>query len=139
MERNRTTKPAPARRWRITADTGGTFTDIVGCAPDGRIWTLKILSSGALRVRAAARGRRLLLERPLPAGGSIWTAFRASCIGRGSEHDIQVVAPDGSWIELNTLVPDGTAIWELRSPWAAPVAGARLLLARAGCPDAPFE
>ncbi|MFG0257237.1 MAG: hydantoinase B/oxoprolinase family protein [Phycisphaerales bacterium JB043] len=38
--------------WRISVDTGGTFTDCVARAPDGARFSTKILSSGCLRVRA---------------------------------------------------------------------------------------
>ena len=35
--------------WRIAADTGGTFTDCHGLAPDGAEHRVKVLSSGCLR------------------------------------------------------------------------------------------
>ncbi len=37
--------------WRLAIDTGGTFTDCIAVAPDGRVMRIKTLSSGALRAR----------------------------------------------------------------------------------------
>jgi 5-oxoprolinase (ATP-hydrolysing) len=36
--------PADSDRWQFWIDRGGTFTDIVACAPDGRIFSSKLLS-----------------------------------------------------------------------------------------------
>ncbi len=35
------------REWRFSIDRGGTFTDVVGVAPDGRLHVRKVLSAGA--------------------------------------------------------------------------------------------
>ncbi|MCB9849891.1 MAG: hydantoinase B/oxoprolinase family protein [Phycisphaerales bacterium] len=35
-----------SRNWQFAIDVGGTFTDVVACAPDGRLHTHKLLSSG---------------------------------------------------------------------------------------------
>ncbi len=45
--------PAP---WRFAVDRGGTFTDIVAVAPDGRIVTAKLLSASPAYPDAAAEG-----------------------------------------------------------------------------------
>ena len=64
--------PAPAA-WDFWIDRGGTFTDIVGRAPDGRLHTRKLLSEnpGAYD-DAAVQGIRDLLALPpgsgIPAG-----------------------------------------------------------------------
>ena len=42
--------------WRFAVDRGGTFTDIVAVAPDGRIVTAKLLSSSPAYPDAAAEG-----------------------------------------------------------------------------------
>ena len=55
----------------IGIDTGGTFTDCLALDPRGRLHRAKVLSSSALRFRAAAlSGRRLHYRsrRPLPDG-----------------------------------------------------------------------
>jgi 5-oxoprolinase (ATP-hydrolysing) len=59
-------------RWEFWIDRGGTFTDIVGRRPDGRLVTRKLLSHDPARPRdAAVAGIRLLLglgaDEPVPA------------------------------------------------------------------------
>ncbi|WP_149179043.1 hydantoinase B/oxoprolinase family protein [Streptomyces sp. TRM49041] len=59
-------------RWEFWIDRGGTFTDIVGRRPDGRLITRKLLSHDPERYRdAAVAGIRLLLglgpDDPVPA------------------------------------------------------------------------
>ena len=49
-------------RWQFWIDRGGTFTDIVGRAPEGALRTLKLLSENPEQYRdAAVEGIRLLL------------------------------------------------------------------------------
>jgi 5-oxoprolinase (ATP-hydrolysing) len=54
------------RRWQFWIDRGGTFTDVVGRAPDGALHTLKLLSDNPEHYRdAAVEGiRRLLTLQP---------------------------------------------------------------------------
>ncbi|MFC8277304.1 hydantoinase B/oxoprolinase family protein [Streptomyces sp. NPDC057271] len=59
-------------RWEFWIDRGGTFTDVVGRRPDGRLVTRKILSHDPAHPRdAAVAGIRLLLglgpDEPVPA------------------------------------------------------------------------
>ena len=59
-------------RWEFWIDRGGTFTDVVGRRPDGRLVTRKLLSHDpARRQDAAVTGIRLLLglapDEPVPA------------------------------------------------------------------------
>ena len=58
--------------WRFWIDRGGTFTDIVARAPDGRLETRKLLSDNPERYAdAAVEGVRLILDAargPLPPG-----------------------------------------------------------------------
>ncbi|MFJ8077662.1 hydantoinase B/oxoprolinase family protein [Streptomyces sp. NPDC096176] len=59
-------------RWEFWIDRGGTFTDVVGRRPDGRLVTRKLLSHNPGRYRdAAVAGIRLLMgtaaDRPVPA------------------------------------------------------------------------
>ena len=56
--------------WQFWIDRGGTFTDIVARAPDGRILTHKLLSDNPELYRdAAVQGIRELLN--LPAGAAM--------------------------------------------------------------------
>lgn len=58
--------------WKFFIDRGGTFTDIVGEAPDGTLSTKKLLSENAAYDDAALEGIRRFLELPtnsaIPAG-----------------------------------------------------------------------
>jgi 5-oxoprolinase (ATP-hydrolysing) len=51
-----------ATGWKFWIDRGGTFTDVIGCAPDGRLHTCKLLSEnpGHYDDAAAAGIRRVL-------------------------------------------------------------------------------
>jgi 5-oxoprolinase (ATP-hydrolysing) len=69
-------------RWQFWIDRGGTFTDIVGYAPDGRVHTQKLLSENPSQYPdAAVEGIRRLLG--LAAGESI-TAQRVACVKMGT-------------------------------------------------------
>src|SRR5512139_1577717 len=53
---------SPDRRWQFWIDRGGTFTDVVGRRPDGRLVTHKLLSDNPGQYRdAAVAGMRELL------------------------------------------------------------------------------
>src|ERR1700730_17964799 len=69
-------------RWQFWIDRGGTFTDIVGCAPDGSLHTRKLLSENPSQYPdAAVEGIRRLLA--LAPGESI-TAQRVACVKMGT-------------------------------------------------------
>ena len=66
-------RPAPTAGWQFWIDRGGTFTDIVARAPDGRLSTHKLLSENPGRYRdAALAGIRGILglsaDAPIPPG-----------------------------------------------------------------------
>jgi 5-oxoprolinase (ATP-hydrolysing) len=69
-------------RWQFWIDRGGTFTDLVGRAPDGTLHTLKLLSENPEQYRdAAVEGiRRLLGLRP----GELITPERVECVKMGT-------------------------------------------------------
>jgi N-methylhydantoinase A len=54
--------PEPTRGYRLGADIGGTFTDLVLAAPDGRFWTKKVPSTTDDYGRGIVEGLRQLLE-----------------------------------------------------------------------------
>ena len=69
-------------RWQFWIDRGGTFTDIVGRAPDGELRTLKLLSENPEHYPdAAVEGIRRLLG--LAAGEAI-TPERVECVKMGT-------------------------------------------------------
>ena len=75
-------QPVPTTRWQFWIDRGGTFTDVVGRAPDGALHTLKLLSDNAeAYADAAVEGVRRLLQ--LPAGAPI-TPQQVECVKMGT-------------------------------------------------------
>ena len=69
-------------RWQFWIDRGGTFTDIVGRAPDASLQTLKLLSENPEQYRdAAVEGIRRLLG--LAAGAPI-TPAQVECVKMGT-------------------------------------------------------
>jgi 5-oxoprolinase (ATP-hydrolysing) len=68
--------------WQVWIDRGGTFTDLVGRAPDGQLHTLKLLSDNPEQYRdAAVEGiRRLLCLNPDEA----ITPERVACVKLGT-------------------------------------------------------
>ena len=55
--------------WSFSIDRGGTFTDIVARAPDGRLLTAKLLSDNPERYEdAAVEGIRALQEETMTVG-----------------------------------------------------------------------
>ncbi len=75
--------PSPqADRWQFWIDRGGTFTDLVGRAPDGGLHTLKLLSENPGQYEdAAVEGIRRLLQ--LRRGEAI-TPQRVECVKMGT-------------------------------------------------------
>jgi 5-oxoprolinase (ATP-hydrolysing) len=74
--------PEASTRWQFWIDRGGTFTDIVGRAPDGALHTLKLLSDNPeAYADAAVEGIRRLLQ--LPAGVPI-TPQQVECVKMGT-------------------------------------------------------
>ena len=69
-------------RWQFWIDRGGTFTDVVGRAPDGALHTLKLLSENPEQyVDAAVEGiRRLLGLQP----GEAITPEQVDCVKMGT-------------------------------------------------------
>ncbi|MBM9594393.1 hydantoinase B/oxoprolinase family protein [Roseitranquillus sediminis] len=62
----------PEAKWQFMVDRGGTFTDLVGRAPDGTLHTMKLLSENpGLYEDAAVEGiRRMMgIDGAFPAGG----------------------------------------------------------------------
>lgn len=69
-------------RWQFWIDRGGTFTDVVGRAPDGTLQTMKLLSENPEQYAdAAVEGiRRLLQLRP----GEAITPEQVDCVKMGT-------------------------------------------------------
>jgi len=77
-----TTNPFTTSRWQFWIDRGGTFTDLVGRDPEGRLHTLKLLSENPEQYRdAAVEGIRRLLGL---AAGELVTPERVECVKMGT-------------------------------------------------------
>ncbi|HSI56541.1 MAG TPA: hydantoinase/oxoprolinase family protein, partial [Ideonella sp.] len=77
-----TTNNEPAQRWQFWIDRGGTFTDLVGRAPGGRLHTLKMLSENPEQYTdAAVEGIRRLLGL---APGEPITPAQVECVKMGT-------------------------------------------------------
>jgi 5-oxoprolinase (ATP-hydrolysing) len=65
-------KEKPAGAWDFWVDRGGTFTDVIGRDPRGRLHPIKLLSESSAYTDAAVEGIRRLLGlasgEPIPAG-----------------------------------------------------------------------
>jgi 5-oxoprolinase (ATP-hydrolysing) len=71
-----------SERWQFWVDRGGTFTDIVGYAPDGTLHTDKLLSENPSQYPdAAVEGIRRLLGL---APGELITSQRVACVKMGT-------------------------------------------------------
>ena len=69
-------------RWEFWIDRGGTFTDVIGRAPDGSLHTLKLLSENSAHYDdAAVEGIRRLLKL---APGDPISAAQVACVKMGT-------------------------------------------------------
>ena len=71
MARARTSR-ARGHGWQFWIDRGGTFTDVIGLAPDGSLHVRKVLSAGGAEVAgdAGVAGIREILEARRPPGAA---------------------------------------------------------------------
>ena len=118
--------------WAIATDTGGTFTDCVGRAPDGRTMRCKVLSSGCLRVRLERldAGRWRLQGSPqMPV--DFYRGWRLRPVRVGQvEADWEVMDSVDDVVRVVETEGEGlpeVSLWEATTLEEAPVLGARLL------------
>ncbi len=124
-------------RWQFWIDVGGTFTDCVGRAPDGRIVTCKVLSSGVTKGQVRERNGPRTIVDPTRSSDppEFWTGHTLRLLnaeGRVAQ-TTAVAGFDASRSSLTTqddlpteVGPDTT--YELLSGEEAPVAAVRYLL-----------
>jgi 5-oxoprolinase (ATP-hydrolysing) len=68
LARKRLMSTSQSNKWEFWIDRGGTFTDVLGRAPDGRLRALKLLSESPTYSDAATEGvRRLSAGQPVSA------------------------------------------------------------------------
>lgn len=120
--------------WQLTADTGGTFTDCLGRAPDGSEHRIKVLSDASLRgtVRGIEGKRRLRLSVDWMAPDDFCVGFAVRIDGIDGGRVARDCVREG-WLELaedwSGESPIVGALIELRSSEEAPVLAARLMTA----------
>jgi len=119
------TVPVVSGVWRISGDTGGTFTDCVAVAPDGSRRRVKVLSTGALRAGVIEAGRaRVRLDTAYPDGLLAGWTLRHLSTGAGAT--ITAHRADTLELDTNLSVTSGGRV-ELRTGEEAPIVGARLM------------
>ena len=118
--------------WRISADTGGTFTDCLLEHPDGSWRRTKVLSSGNLRTQVVAFERDGRIRVDLP-GFEQSRFLRGRTVLRGGEKIGRV----RDWAGAELILEEGYHgvapgdILEVESGLEAPVLGMNLLLQEA--------
>ena len=117
--------------WRISADTGGTFTDCFALAPDGRESRCKVLSTGTLRARLEkALSNSSWAVSGLPdLAPSFLRGFEVTALipERTSAHVSDSITGQLTFASgIFDTLPAGTMI-ELSTGEEAPVLGARIL------------
>ncbi|MEX2185285.1 MAG: hydantoinase/oxoprolinase family protein, partial [Pirellulales bacterium] len=122
--------------WEFWIDVGGTFTDTLARAPDGRTRRLKLLSSGVTKGRVTAGSTHDAIvdasRRDDPP--NFWAGWQAALVDEdGTTVDTsEVVAFDRIEGRLRlrglTNSPSPGVSYELRSPLEAPVVAIRYLL-----------
>jgi len=117
--------------WRLFVDTGGTFTDCLALAPDGRLHRAKVLSSSAVRARVAEvlSPLRLRLAGAFPAVAGFFRGYALRVLdGAGEAVAVAGYDPAGAVLELARPLaepPRSGARCELISPEEAPLLAAR--------------
>ena len=113
--------------WRISADTGGTFTDCYAITPDGVEQRCKVLSAGCLRTRLVSTdGTSLVIDDDWQMPDGFFVGFTLT--NAGEFHSVLEWQSESRTLRLSARpawqVGD---ILELRTGEEAPVLGARLL------------
>ena len=120
-------------KWRIAADTGGTFTDCHAIAPDGEEHRVKVLSSGVLRLALLEQRSASVLRLPLPwpLPDDFFCGFQIRALGAAEAVAISSSrCGDGLLLELAAPFEKPLHVGctlELTADEAAPILAARLL------------
>ena len=105
--------------WTVSADTGGTFTDIVARGPDGSRHEAKVLSTGVLRLECfdwPGEDTARVAETDLPDG-----FLEGVSLARA---DAVVVGHDGDRLRFSDKVPGSPSVLEFETGLPAPLVGA---------------
>jgi len=123
-----------AEVWQISADTGGTFTDLIGVSPQGRQARAKVLSNGSLRAVVVGKfgGGWVKLDAAWALPDGFFRGFLATFPGGESLSVLDYRARDKAMLlDHRGLLPPGSMI-ELSTGEEAPVLGARVMTRTAG-------
>ncbi len=115
-------------QWKLSADTGGTFTDCFCESPEGKISRLKVLSNSTLRGKIIEflGPSRFSAEWTWNFDASLVTGYQICLYPGGFTSTIQSV--QGNEIILDTPLPDNNyAHFEVQSDEEVPVFAARIL------------
>lgn len=130
--------------WKIYADTGGTFTDVLAYPP-GTKWNsnpgrLKVLSTGAVRATVISSQSSKLQVRFNPQASGLPHEFWSGCAlkmssihpsGQDTDQVFTILDSQGGWVELDRVADpchEGDIV-EFISVDTAPVLAARILTA----------
>ena len=117
--------------WQIWIDTGGTFTDCIGVAPDGVEHRLKILSNSVLRGKIARKVDPLtfVAEIQWPVKQDLFKDFQIRIVGNSTSVGIDRVDILNNRIHLQQplLKYVEGSLFEITSGEEVPVLAARLL------------
>lgn len=125
--------------WQISADTGGTFTDLIGVSPQGRSVRAKVLSNATLRgVLACKSGDGWVkLDAAWGLPDHFFRGFLATFPGGESLPVLDYRARDKALLlEQRGRLPPGSLI-ELSTGEEAPILGARVLTRTPGDQSLP--
>lgn len=122
-------------RIAVRVDTGGTFTDAIGVARDGRVLRAKVLSSSALRgrVERVVDGRSFATTVPWGTGDDVCRGMRLRWLSSDATNDATVVRFEAASGVVTVDGATGDAIaevgasFELASDEPAAVLAARVL------------
>lgn len=121
-----------SRTWRFAIDTGGTFTDCLALAPDGRWHRAKVLSSGAIRglIVRAIDEYTVQLDPSIPGFDNLFTGYTLRILSSGEAIRIARYDGDTRIAALETRLASSLAageLIELSAEEEAPILAARLV------------
>ncbi|MCF0057603.1 hydantoinase B/oxoprolinase family protein [Dyadobacter sp. CY356] len=123
---NKLTKPI----WKISIDTGGTFTDCFATDPDGSTSRIKVLSSARLRGKIIRKIRPFVyeFESPWKYASALLNGYQLKVGGSNTTALLISVDCEQNFMRLDTDIPEISDIdFEIFSGEEAPVLAARLL------------
>lgn len=116
-----------AEKWRISIDTGGTFTDCIAYSPAGELKRLKVLSSSILRIaiKEFTGPSSCSVHFPFPIHNDFLQGFSLR-IGK-SDYKITRIDPSSGEVFLSNIIVKEAYTAEITSCEEVPVFAARLL------------